>query len=223
MQCMSARDKAGALWALLELHSIEGRNARGTGCRPWRRKMLCRMLTRDTRMPYSDDSNRCRQGRPTGTLTVPRSPPSRPSPTAAGHKPPQVLGQGVRPSVPASSAGCSWPGRSLSSGFGLFPRPGLSVCPLSLDLSALLSLWLGHQALVQTERESESQPRQTASLSFALRPPLQSALATSLFFSFLSFLSADFFSHLLQPSHQSPKPQSQLLSQEGERRVARAH
>ncbi len=38
MQCMSARDKAGALWALLELHSIEGRNARGTGCRPWRRK-----------------------------------------------------------------------------------------------------------------------------------------------------------------------------------------
>ncbi len=56
----------------------------GRDADPGGERMICRMLARVTRMPYSDDSNRCRHGRPTGTLTVPRSPPSRPSPAAAG-------------------------------------------------------------------------------------------------------------------------------------------
>ncbi len=149
--------------------------------------MFCRMLARVTRMPYSDDSNRCRQGRPTGTLTVPRSPFPAQSPFSRrrgmGHQTPQVLGQGVRPSVPASSPGCSWPGPSLSSGFVLFPRPGLSVCPLSLALSALFSLWLG----ADRERSSLGLAKQPLSLSLALRPPLSSSPLP------LSFLSSLFF------------------------------
>ncbi len=170
--------------------------------------MFCRMLARVTRMPYSDDSNRCRQGRPTGTLTVPRSPPSRPSPAAAGWdtKLHRSLARGFVRLCRPLLRDVLGPVAACPPVLAFFPRPGLSVCrPFSRCGS------------VQTERETGRQPRQTASLflspSLALRPPLASSSLLSLF-AFLSFLSAEFFS--LFSFIQATK------AKKGERRVARA-